>query len=732
MRRSFPACAALVFFLTNLALALQSACLAAPEKAPEAMPPITRDQAGGMIHMDVVVTDPSGTPVSGLRPEDFSLLDNGNPEKIQSFRSVSGASADPKTASRLILVIDTIDLNLPDLDRKPELASEEFLAVEQYLRRNGGHLTRPVSIYLIDDSGLWTVAHPEGDGNVLADDVVHNHLKSIRKFWSTQIRATDDLAVPDSAAMSTLKSLGQIAADERRKPGRKLLVWVGPGESTGRGLFNDLKAKKQQAFVLNSMLWFSTLLREARIALYTLTLGEPGPPDGKDENYLVGPGSPERAFSTSWDRKVLAVRSGGRVLAGYIVSEQIERCVREADTYYTLTFDPAHAHALNEYHELKVLVNRPGLTARTNSGYYDQPWYAVERFPAARTVTVKQLERMLAENRSDGEIARRIEEMELSERLNETRFAALIKAVPGKHAREALRILADASAFLDPPPEEAPATAPPDAEAQRRILDLAAEYLTASAHKMPDYLARRTAVRFQETPQLKWGSVQSENQPLHHTSTLIETTYYRHGIEVAEPEKPGGRRKNKDDSQLVTYGTFGPILDGVRDAISRHSDLTWSRWEQGVAGPAAVFRYAVPADLMHFQVKVCCLPDGDGKDAYFHHVGYHGEVAIDPETGSILRLEWSADLKSTTPVARSGIMIEYGQVEIGGMKYICPVRSISMMRTRSVVEASEWDVSFLTFGPYTTSLNEIQFSNYRQFRSSVKLLPEFIPVPDEK
>jgi hypothetical protein len=183
---------------------------------------------------------------------------------------------------------------------------------------------------------------------------------------------------------------------------------------------------------------------------------------------------------------------------------------------------------------------------------------------------------------------------------------------------------------------------------------------------------------------------------------------------------------------LVTYGTFGPILDGVRDAISRHSGLTWSRWEKGITGPVAVFRYAVSADRKQFEVKVCCLPDGYGKGAFWHHVDYHGEVAIDPQNGSILRLEWSADLKSTTPVAQSNIMIEYGQVEIGGIKYICPVRSVALVRARSVIEASEWDESFLTYGPYTTKLNEIQFSNYRQFRSTVRILPGFTPAPEDK
>jgi VWFA-related protein len=727
MRRSIRACAALAFFLTTLGLAQPGASLA-PDKSHEALPPITRDQPGGLIHLDVLVTDPSGKPVSGLRPDDFTLLENGKPENLLSFHASDPARANPDAVARLILFIDLFNANTDQI-------RDENVAVEHYLRLNSGHLSRPVSIYLISGLGLWTVAHPEGDGNALADDLVHSRLKSLRTFATAQMSASGSV-VPDTSAISALKSIGRIAADERRRPGRKLLIWVGPDASIGLGLFDQ--GKKKEPETIATRVWFSTLLREARIVLYSFSvpLGANDPRSQTSDQFFSGKGAlPPPVTYMSWDRKELALQSGGLAFdASFDIVKQIENCVQDADTYYTLTFDPPHADSLNEFHDLKIVLNNPGLTARTNSGYYDQPWYAVERNPPARSVTVKQLEQMLAENRSqpDEEIARQLAEMELTERLSETMLSASMAAMRGKRTREALRVLADASLFLDPPQEEIPPTPPPEPDAQRRMLALTAEYLTTTLHKMPDYLARRTASRYQETPQLKWGPVEFQYQPLHLANTLTATTYYRHGVEVAEPEKPKDRKKSSDDAQLVTYGTFGPILDGVLDAISRRSGLAWSRWEQGVTGPVAVFRYAVSADRMQYEVKACCLPDGYGKDAFWHHVGYHGEVAIDPQNGSILRLEWSADLKSTTPIAQSNIMIEYAPVEIGGTKYICPVRSVAMMRARSVIEASEWDESFLTYGPYTTKLNEIQFSNYRQFRSTVRILPGFTPAPDEK
>src|SRR5260370_12397807 len=132
-----------------------------------------------------------------------------------------------------------------------------------------------------------------------------------------------------------------------------------------------------------------------------------------------------------------------------------------------------------------------------------------------------QLEQMRAADRSasDAEFARHLAALELSQRLSETKASALVTAARGKRTREALRILADASVFLDPPVEEIPAAAPPDADAQRRMLSLTAEYLSATIHKLPNYLARQTTVRYQETRQLARGSIDTWTQPLHIIAT---------------------------------------------------------------------------------------------------------------------------------------------------------------------------------------------------------------------
>ena len=168
----------------------------------------------------------------------------------------------------------------------------------------------------------------------------------------------------------------------------------------------------------------------------------------------------------------------------------------------------------------------------------------------------------------------------------------------------------------------------------------------------------------------------------------------------------------------------------MTDAIT--TGLTWNRWEQGAGEPYSVFVYQIPAEKSHYQVGVCCLPDGDGTSPFEETVGYHGEIAIDPASGALLRLEVVADLKSTTPLVRSDIMIEYGPVEIGGKTYICPLRSVSIWRARSETLLTEWDESFRTYGPYATMLNDFAFERYHVYRAKSRMLSGFSPTQQEK
>jgi hypothetical protein len=109
-----------------------------------------------------------------------------------------------------------------------------------------------------------------------------------------------------------------------------------------------------------------------------------------------------------------------------------------------------------------------------------------------------------------------------------------------------------------------------------------------------------------------------------------------------------------------------------------------------------------------------------------------GEIAVDPASGAIMRLTIRADLSYRLPLQHSDLMIEYGPVMLGGISYICPVRSVSISRQRSVVELSEYGEKFKVYAPFETILNDVSYENYHLFRSSSRVLPGFSESPEHQ
>ena len=72
--------------------------------------------------------------------------------------------------------------------------------------------------------------------------------------------------------------------------------------------------------------------------------------------------------------KVLATNTGGRILGpDNDLAAQINECVADANAFYRLSIDPPAPEHADEYHDLKVQVNHPDVTVRTNAGYYIEP-----------------------------------------------------------------------------------------------------------------------------------------------------------------------------------------------------------------------------------------------------------------------------------------------------------------------------------------------------------------------
>ena len=691
----------------------------------------------GLIHLDVVVTDGAGKPVSGMDRGDFTLFDNGQSEKIVSFHAFGEINSRPNPPTAVILLIDIRGV-------PKETAIDERRGIERFLRQNSGRLAEPVTIYTLDNTGSWLEAGPSLDGNVMAAAVEHGDKLAPLRVTPMSFQEGEapaqlrkhflDRPYLRQSPLAVLPEIGYILTAERQKSGRKLLLWVGPGV-IGSGAYPEPTNPADRQDIFDKVYWFSTLLREARVTLSTFSMGDnkagissqPGYWGLRDpwEKSLNGVKSVDQATAMDLYKKVLAVESGGRApLSENDLEKQMDACLQEAGTFYTLTFDPPLALHAAEYHNLKVEVHEPGLTARTMTGYYDEPFYDDAANPEIKRVTAAELEQIAgsARGESDGEVARRLSELELTERLSGATLTSLTEQLRGKKTRQALEALADAASFLEPPPSQIPADAPPDPNTQQHILALADAYLNQAMTRLPDFFATRMTVQYDETPAYDRGNTSLKAVPPHVTEHSRTTVLYRQGAEVMDAD--AGKRAQQNRG-LSTNGTFGPLLRVVRGAMELSGAVTWSRWEQDAGGRRAVFRYRVPAEQSLYAVGGCCLPGGDGSSDFAIRPGYHGELAIDPASGAILRVEVQADLTGFVPLKQSDITVSYAPVTIGGKMYILPARSVHIWRKRTVPVLEEWNAGFNTWGPYKTMLNQFTFEDYHMFRGESRMLGAF-------
>jgi hypothetical protein len=361
---------------------------------------------------------------------------------------------------------------------------------------------------------------------------------------------------------------------------------------------------------------------------------------------------------------------------------------------------------------------------------------------ASRRVTVERLEQLIAaaHGKTDADVAERLSGLELTERLSEAEVDRLRASLPGVKSQLTLVAIADASAFLSPPAHEIVSAPGPGNAAQRQMLDLTVDYAGKALSRLPNFFAKRETTLFMDAPVTAAYGTLAIFQSLEPAAKSSATVLYRGGKQVVDAVGTNGSKSGSVEVGLITSGEFGPMLGTVLSDAAQGT-VAWSRWEQGDHGQEAVFRYTVPKEKSHYDVKFCCVSMKGGRSVFQRLSGYHGEIAIDPETGTILRLTMQADLKPAYPMARADLMVEYGPVEIGGKTYTCPQRSIAIARgyepeppsgranagplnfSGMLDSQSAPDPTASVPEVLQTLLNHVVFREYHLFRSDARILP---------
>jgi len=314
--------------------------------------------------LDVVVTDKSGKPVSGLDQQNFTLLDNKEPRKILSLHAVQdgGATSDPPVEAFLIL--DEVNAGFSN-------ASVERIQLEKFLKQSGAELPVPVTLVFFTDAGTSMGTVSSRDGNALLAD-----LEKQKLGLRTVTRSQGFYGAGDRVQLG-IQALEQLAALEATKPGRKLAIWISPGWPLLTGPRVEL-TNKIQASIFQSIVQISDALRRADLTIYSIdplgTNDAGGFRTMYYKDFLKGVKSPNQVQIGNLGLQVIADQSGGRVLnSSNDIAGEIATCVNDASSFYVLSFESAVGDGPNDYHALEIKMDKSGLTAHTRTGYYAQP-----------------------------------------------------------------------------------------------------------------------------------------------------------------------------------------------------------------------------------------------------------------------------------------------------------------------------------------------------------------------
>lgn len=383
-----------------------------------------------VVNVDVYVTDKKGNRVSGLKQEDFEILEDGRPVAITNFYAVDNgravsqepekpapAPADPGTAPapglpgdlnkvetpedqklRLVVYIDNFNI-------RPFNRNRVMRELRAFLNENVG---RGDQVMLVSyDRSLNVRRTFTSDPHLIAISLlelekvsghgVHHDSErrdALRNIEDSQ-SVTEATMYARSYAQSTFNDLSfsidamkDIVDSLAGLPGRKAILYVSDGLQmiAGQDVFYAVQNKYgekssglTEQFQFDASRRFEELAAQAnanRITYYTIdAAGLRTYSSISAENQTAGNGVYIDSIQISnlqSPLQMIAEKTGGMaVINANIVTPQLEKIASDFNSYYSLGYTPTH-YGDGRYHKIQVKVKTKGLKVRHREGYRDK------------------------------------------------------------------------------------------------------------------------------------------------------------------------------------------------------------------------------------------------------------------------------------------------------------------------------------------------------------------------
>jgi VWFA-related protein len=346
-----------------------------------------------LVVLDVVATDSKGQPVPDLAAEDFTVLEDGKPQKISGFTFQRGGSTviahDPLPPNIVtnIPMVRSSSLNVILFDTLNGDFTEQAYARDQLLKfLNSTEFDRPIAIFAM-----------ENDLKLLHDFTTDNKaLSAAVAKLKPQVQGVGVESVESRASAfgsagayhtsqrsieNTLNELNVLAKMLNSYPGRKNLIWLsesfpltlfpesngqlhqdgqslrsaessGGGPSTMENLQKSAPYNSYAALVKK----VSDVLMAAQVAVYIVDAGALS----KDDH-----------LASQHTMNSMAESTGGKVFKNRNdLAIGLKTSVEDGATYYTLEYYPENKKWDGQFRVIQVRSSRPGVNLRYRQGYY--------------------------------------------------------------------------------------------------------------------------------------------------------------------------------------------------------------------------------------------------------------------------------------------------------------------------------------------------------------------------
>ncbi len=305
------------------------------------------------VFADLFVADTAGRPVTGLRPGDIEVLEDGAPVPVVSLVGpiqVRGASPDEIARARQLVVVLFVDDTATAAERRAVFAKAGTAA---------GELLAGARSRVLVACGSGGVAVRQA---FTADPG-----RVVRALEELQIERGRDAGVAGTPIDRGGAAAGSVAAlmeSLGALPGRKAFVYVGGGgpvPAAGSG-------SRERSELLRIL---AAKANAAGVTLYSIDAsGRSRPPDHLDPARPEPTVLPGATISTADAQLAVAATGGLDVAEGADAGDALVGVVRDFKGAWLVGFTPS-SRADGGLHQLRIRVKREGVVVRARSTFLD-------------------------------------------------------------------------------------------------------------------------------------------------------------------------------------------------------------------------------------------------------------------------------------------------------------------------------------------------------------------------